>query len=109
MELELAFKQLKTSLKDLAQSRVTDATVLQGMLKQLQDDTMQVLAETMDAVAAPSKTGGVKRAREESLEPPVEENASVDEEVERRSLDDMQQDAGGDRAEEEDEVMLAFD
>ncbi|GAA6003628.1 MutS family protein MSH4 [Rhodotorula paludigena] len=104
-----ALLELKTSLKDLAQSRVTDATVLQGMLKQLQDDTMQMLAETMDAVAAPSKTGGVKRAREESLEPPVEENASVDEEVERRSLDDMQQDAGGDGTEEEDEVMLAFD
>ncbi|GJN90862.1 hypothetical protein Rhopal_003876-T1 [Rhodotorula paludigena] len=104
-----ALLELKTSLKDLAESRVTDATVLQGMLKQLQDDTMQMLAETMDAVVAPSKTGGVKRAREESLEPPVEENASVDEEVERRSLDDMQQDAGGDGTEEEDEVMLAFD
>ena len=41
------FSQLRTTLKELAQSTITDASKLRRMMRELQQQTVQVLSETI--------------------------------------------------------------
>lgn len=114
--------QLETTLRDLAASRVTDAETFRGLMKQLQEETILMLAETMQASKAavaeaadvdgdgPEDGGSVEEAGTplagswEMVGPTLDaerEGASPD------ALDEDGQAVGSDREEVED--MLVFD
>ncbi|KPV74997.1 uncharacterized protein RHOBADRAFT_53908 [Rhodotorula graminis WP1] len=91
--LELGFAQLKTTLKDLASSKVTDADMLRGLMRQLQDDTVAMLAETMQPARSFPAAMDVDAVAE------VEERSGRDEledgDLAAMSLASSQEDVGG--------------
>ncbi|GAA5833269.1 hypothetical protein JCM9279_001473 [Rhodotorula babjevae] len=71
--------ELTTTLKDLASSKVTDADMLRDLVRQLQDETVAMLAETMPSSMPDPDAANVEMAVEEEL---------VADEREARSLED---------------------
>ncbi|GAA5897919.1 hypothetical protein JCM8208_003192 [Rhodotorula glutinis] len=64
--------ELKTTLKDLASSKVTDADMLRRLMRQLQDDTVAMLAETMQPSSALAAAMDVDAVGEEERPEPDE-------------------------------------
>lgn len=98
--------QLRTTLRDLASSRITDASTLRAMLRELQDETVLMLAETLvheEPEAAEQGTMAPEGTSEWRVTEVRMEDLTVSSQAE--PVDDQEEEKG----EAEDEGMLDFD
>ncbi|GAA5887912.1 hypothetical protein JCM6882_000800 [Rhodosporidiobolus microsporus] len=109
--------QLKSSLRDLASSRLDDPSTLRGMLRELQEETVRMLAETMPLVEVVGGADAGEEMEMETLEgsreasvAETEGNSGLDG-VEDKGLEGLHEGEvrGVLAGEEEDEAMLDFD
>ncbi|GAA6042058.1 hypothetical protein JCM8097_004086 [Rhodosporidiobolus ruineniae] len=116
--------KLMVTLRNLASSRITDADTLRAMLRQLQSETVQMLAETMtgggekdeEVEAGEGSAGRVEEVREEET---GEQESTGGWRVTEISMGDVapttsiaekeELEQEGDGADEQDEAMLDFD